>query len=404
LERRLAVWFLLTLVWGTAATAFGFPALPLVGKQFAGIVWVAQATLGALALAFSTRRKITFPFIVWLPWLMWVILRCDFSYSISVQRTAMLWGAPLVGLCASAVIASEQELAWMLRSMRVIVLLILVLFSVTSLHFLPPGVGFFGSSYITLCLMAAVLAPHVMTGQRRDTVLWLCCVGMCAWSAFRGTIGTCIMTLPLTPARISLNKRLAALLCMGALGLAVFAVPQVRQKMLRNSGHDKLRELAWSPGDTYSSGRFFMWELYLQEAWNRPLIGHGGSSSYTFGMKANEWDHPHNELIRVFFDYGVVGLVLLGIPFLYTFRFALRWTRHAPSAFLRDAWASACGGFIAMAQLGLTDNVILYLSFFGCLLFGLIGGACGASARDDDLRPPAGHRRLPWLRTHLSAS
>ena len=131
------------------------------------------------------------------------------------------------------------------------------------------------------------------------------------------------MTLPLTPARVSLNKRLAALLCMGVLGLAVFAVPQVRQKMLRNSGHDKLRELAWNPGDTYSSGRFFMWELYLQEAWNRPLIGHGGSSSYTFGMKANEWDHPHNELIRVFFDYGVVGLVLLGIPFLYTFRFAL---------------------------------------------------------------------------------
>ena len=97
-------------------------------------------------------------------------------------------GRALVGLCASAVIASEQELAWLLRSIRVIVLLILVLFSVTSLHFLPPGVGFFGSSYITLCLMAAVLAPHVMTGQRRDTVLWLCCVGMCAGRRFAGPL------------------------------------------------------------------------------------------------------------------------------------------------------------------------------------------------------------------------
>jgi hypothetical protein len=386
LERRLARWFLLVLVWGTAATALGGPTL--MGRPLAALVWIAQAVLAALALVFSTRGKIVFPILVWLPWLIWILLRCDFAEFYCVQRTAMLWVGPLVGISASAVIRDQNELSWLLRSLRVIVVLSLAIYVLSVLHVLPTGMVFSGCSLMTLCLAASLLAPYVLAGNRRDTFLWLSCLAMCTREAWRITIGTCIMTLALTPTRQPLQKRLLAVIVTGMLGIAVLSVPQVKDKMLDYSGHDSLRELARNPGDTYSSGRFFMWELYLREAWKQPLLGHGGNASQQFGVNLAGWAHPHCDYIRVFFEYGAIGIVLLGIPSFYTLVFTYRRTRAASSAVLRDAWAVSCGGFISMGLLAITDNVMLYIAYFGCLLFGLVGAACGASAIEPALRRP----------------
>jgi len=387
LERRLAVWFLMALVWGTAAITVEGRVLTLAGKPLTAFVWMAQAALAGLALAFSTRKKITFPIAVWLPWLFWIVIRCNFTDFVCVQRTAMLWAGPIAGMGASVVISNPDELSWLIRSLRVIVVICLTIYAMTILHVLPLGVRFSGCSLMTLCLAASLLAPYVLAGNRRDTILWLSCLAMCTLEAFRITIGTCILTLPLTPSRQSPKKRLMAVIVVGFLGIAVLSVPQVRDKMLSYSGHDSLRELVRSPGDTYSSGRFAMWRLYMSEAWERPLLGHGGSTAYAFGMEIAGWDHPHSDYIRVFFEYGIIGLILLGIPFLYTLLLAYRQIRVTQSAILRDAWTVSCGGFISMALLAVTDNVILYIAFFGCLLFGLFGGACGASTGENRVRP-----------------
>lgn len=400
LERRLAMWFLMVLVWGTAATTLGTPTVPLVGKHAAGLVWIAQAAIAALALAFSTRRKVVFPIVVWLPWLLWIILRCDFSNFFCVQRTLMLWAGPIVGLCASAVVSDERQLSWLIGNLRTIVVISVTIFVLMLLHCLPGGIAFYGSSYITLCLAASALAPQVMAGNRRDLILWLCCLAICTHAAFRITIATCIMTLPLTPARLGWKRRLMAIAAVGVLGLAVLSTPQVRGKMLNYSGHDSLRDLARNPGDTYSSGRFYMWSQYVTKAWERPLLGHGGCTSLPFGLEIAGWDHPHCEFIRVFFEYGFIGIILLAIPSLHTLVFTFRRTRTAPSAILRNAWAVSCGGFIAMGMLAVTDNVILYIAFFGCLLFGIFGATCGASALEERVQrvAPAPGTREPSFR------
>jgi O-antigen ligase len=158
--------------------------------------------------------------------------------------------------------------------------------------------------------------------------------------------------------------------------------------MLHDSGHDSLVELARNPADIYSSGRFAVWRLFVEEALKLPLSGHGGNASYYFGTAiADYWDHPHCDYIRVLFDYGVIGLALLGAPMLYTLVVTCRNARTAKSPVLRDAWTTSCGGFISMCVLAVTDNVVLYVAFFSCLLFGLLGAAYGVAPSCGFCRP-----------------
>jgi len=386
-ERLLVACFLMSLTWGTAATALGGTKLAFAGKQFAGYVWVIQGTLAGLSLALCTRRRAAFPLVVWLPWLIWIIVRCDFDDFYCVQRTIMLWAGPLAALSMSAIVVNEQQLSWLLRSLRVIVVISLVIYIMSLAHALPSGIWFSGSSLMTACLAASALAPNVLLGRRKDILLWLGCLAMCCLSVFRAVIVTCALTLPLTPSPQPMQRRLIAVFMGIVLVLAAFSLPATRQKMLMNSGQDSLRGLAAHPGDVYSSGRFSMWRLYMDEALKQPLLGHGGNASYYFGVDLAGWEHPHSDYIRVFFDYGLIGVMLLGLPVLHTLVDTYRRVRLAGSVVTRDAWTVSCGGFISMCLLAITDNVLLYVAFFGCLLFGILGAAYGVSAAQSGIRP-----------------
>ena len=372
-EGRLGSAVLMALSWGTAASAIGGSRLAFAGREFTGYLWVVQATIGGLALAFCRGRRSSFPFSVWLPWLIWITLLCDFGDVACVQRTLMLWAGPIVAASTSVVVRGERQLIWLLQSLRAIVLTTLAFMSMAKLGLFPPGIWFNGSSLMAICLAASALVPGVLRRNAADTALWLCCLGLCGLRAFRATIVTCALTLPLTPLRLSFAKRSLTIMCFVVCVCAVLALPNVRGKMLKNTGYDSLLDLMRNPQDLYSSGRFYMWGEYVREARKRPLLGHGGNASYWFGMNLAEWAHPHCEYIRVLFDYGIVGLALLGVAIINTLITAYRGVRNASSLVVRDGWVVTFGGFVSLALLGITDNVILYIVFFGCLLFGVLG-------------------------------
>jgi len=62
------------------------------------------------------------------------------------------------------------------------------------------------------------------------------------------------------------------------------------------------------------SGRFGMWFYFLDEALQRPWIGHGFHSVWKvvppFGNDQFEARHAHNELLQQFYAYGLLGVAL----------------------------------------------------------------------------------------------
>jgi len=382
MQRAIFAAFLMSLTWGTMLTQVSGSMFVFLGKPLCGYVWVLQGAFAALALALCRKGPITFPVLAWLPWLVWIAIRCDFGDFGTAQRTIMLLAAPFVGMAASAVIVRREDLAWLLGAFRIIVPVSAVLFLAFQLRLLPTGIWVGGAAGImTLCLAGSYCAPYVYEGRLKYVLMWLCCVAVCAFSGGRMATATSISTLPLSPARKPLSSRVFLSVVAAALALVVFSLPHMEEKMSR-SGTATPMEIMENPDDLYDSGRSGMWEAYWDEAWKTPVFGAGGNASNYFGASIAGWAHPHNEYLRVFFDYGILGLLLLGAPMGYTLIYTHRAIRAASDRVLRDAWTVSCGGLISMLLLAITDNVILYVAFFGCLLFGILGAAHGVEATE----------------------
>ena len=66
--------------------------------------------------------------------------------------------------------------------------------------------------------------------------------------------------------------------------------------------------------------RFTIWKASVELALQKPLFGHGlGSFQHKFNLARLDlwdgkrmWEHPHNEIINLFFEQGLFGVVVVG--------------------------------------------------------------------------------------------
>jgi len=163
--------------------------------------------------------------------------------------------------------------------------------------------------------------------------------------------------------------------------LILFNTNPVQENLFRR-GHGTIWDIAsFDPGELHTSGRLTAWPLYIQgieDVW----FGQGSTASVEFGnatFGTGKWSHPHNEYIRIVFDYGIVGTVLFAIPVLL-----LLYTCHkrAFSGLPDTLWLYrvSAGGIVVMLLLGITGNVLMYVAWFGNMLFATIGVAYGRSS------------------------
>ena len=84
------------------------------------------------------------------------------------------------------------------------------------------------------------------------------------------------------------------------------------------------------------SGRIFIWGYILNEALDKPWIGHGFHSVWKvippFGPDQFEAGHAHNELLQQFYAYGVAGIVMM----VGLYRSFYRQVKRLPASQLRS--------------------------------------------------------------------
>jgi hypothetical protein len=96
--------------------------------------------------------------------------------------------------------------------------------------------------------------------------------------------------------------------------------------------------------DNIGTERFEQWSLVMEDAWIHPVVGWGldsfrnytPSKNFIYTMDArkymdkkiyvNIWDNPHNLLISLFYEFGIVGIFL----FFGLLRQYFMWFRKAP--------------------------------------------------------------------------
>lgn len=378
LQRSIAIGFLISLPLGTVLACMG--GIFIYGKAFSGYVWVLQGLLGILCFVFCKRGENTFPFVLWGPWVLWILLKCNWGDFISIQRTLMLILCPFMALVASRIVRQIRDLNWLLDCLGPVVIILWLFWIIYKLGILPSAIRFqVEGSAMTCCLGAVYYGGRASKLEKEGIVMWFLCVLLCAVSGMRTATFTCMLMLPLTPTIQTKTARLRSIVLLALVLLILTPLSIMSTKMGKDSG--SLKDVLKKKQELNTSGRFYAWGLYLEEAWKNPFAGAGGNASGDFGkyniMDESQWLHPHNEYIRVFFDYGIIGLILLGIPVCITFGQAWYCLRTLSMPVLLKAWLMICGGFIALCLLSITDNVLLYVQFFGCYLFAVIGAAYG---------------------------
>jgi len=114
------------------------------------------------------------------------------------------------------------------------------------------------------------------------------------------------------------------------------------------------------------TGRTWIWAVSLSMAIEKPLLGYGiyAYRAVIPAFGAFEPWHAHNEFLQQFFEYGIVGLFVLGALYWSFFRAA----RRAPAGRLKTL---ALALFVFALLHGLTDTISFGLSYPLWLLTGI---------------------------------
>lgn len=107
-----------------------------------------------------------------------------------------------------------------------------------------------------------------------------------------------------------------------------------------------------------TEGRTQVWDVLWAGVQNEPLIGHGPGSASALSVSLDPaFDNPHNDYLRLLYDFGIVGLVLFAW-FATRITRLLRHVRKRSSDFIPAAAGLNAG--LAILILMATDNPLDY--------------------------------------------
>ncbi len=366
--------FIVWVVLGASAVAVLTSGLQLLGVRLLAFTWMVPLVVALFDLSFIPGRP-RLPLRLWMPWLVLLlvyVLLADTENAF--QRTVMMATPIVVGLAVSKHVAAPKRLQVFGRASVILTLAFLAGVAAKSgISFRRlPSPSALAPNVMTGALLASLFAARYALGSRRSLVLW----GVLAFAPVialtRTGIVATALTLPLTLAPLSWKRRIAFSGLLLMVGLAVFQSARVQRKMF-SSGEGTLADLTLDNPDLRLSGRRQMWEYLEAQVRNRPWFGHGANASERVAVALSHREtHPHNDWLRLRYDYGNFGAAVFAACMLAQLLHLWRRARHADPHRKVLAYAGA-SSFIAFSLFMLTDNIILYAAFFGNLQFTIIG-------------------------------
>jgi hypothetical protein len=366
-----------------------FGGYEVFGFKITGWTWVIPAVAAAVLVCLGNIRRIAFPVGLWLPWIAilciyWLLGRQNPDALQSLLQTL----SPLAVGCAASIfrpetLQLETVIRWITRLAWIVLILLLVRVPGILTGVLP-GHGFMAAEMIGLLLLGACYASFYACGSGRHLYYYLAMLAITVISLTRGPIVAMLSCLPLTPAPLTTRKRI--LLCVGIVicALILFNTDRVQQVMFF-SGGGKLTDLYWDNPNFRTSGRSAMFNVLWPGVEDSPLLGNGFNTHRTALINSGILllYLPHNDWLKLLYDMGLVGAGLYLITMVLQMFSLVRIARRSAGAHQMLAYAAATA-FVPYALIMLTDNVILYVQFFGNLHFALIGIVYGALQRDKE--------------------
>lgn len=356
-----------------------------VGVQFLFLGWMVPLLFcGVVAL--KQVRRVRFPLWLWAPWVLWVVAYMFLAEADNaLQRGVMLLTPLVVGAGFSTLRVDapliEKYRLWLHRFFWIFVAAAGVSTGLLVTGQLSERSGF-AAGAITASLLAAWFAAGYAGGESRALAYWAVLAAVPVLANTRTGMVAVALTLPLTLAPLSLTKRLIAVAVLVVAGIGVFQMEHIQNKMFY-SGRGSLSDavtgvLSAFSGDTPASddfsttGRKFINQALIDGLDEAYWLGHGANTTEAISLAISEVTHPHNDWLRLRYEYGLLGMLLFASTVLAQMGHAVGRFRRMPPDAAIFLWVGA-GAFLPMALFMFSDNVILYAAWFGNLQFAMLG-------------------------------
>jgi O-antigen ligase len=376
--RKLEVPFLVWMVLGSTLIA-NVIEFPIFGRNMSGWAWVVPLVISIFVIVRRPSR-ITFPVRLWAPWICIVVfyfLDSGFSYP---QRNMMLLSSIIVGMAVSTGTIWEFQIKDFLVFIRCFVyFLFLTVIIRTGLLFtgVLPGTTGFAPQSMTAALLCSIFAVEYSNNRKSSLVHWITGVAMPVIALTRTAIAATGITLPFTFAPLKIKKRFIFLMIVAVLGVTLFYTERVQRKMFY-SGAGNIQDIRLSNPDFFTTGRARLWDLMMEEIKAKPWLGHGTNAQEEFIFKyVGFYGQPHNDWIRLLFDYGCLGTFVFALCLVLQTFHAWSKTRGTTGG-TRILFYAGASSFLPFVLFMFTDNIVLYVSFFGNLHFAILGMAYGS--------------------------
>ncbi len=344
-------------------------------NNLSGWAWVITLVLSVLVIS-SKAKQVSFPAWIMVPWCILLVSNWLGTEFPSDQRTAQLLCPLLVGIATSSLTISDAQLrqfSWLLRVASLVALIaVLLVTGIVVTGSLPESTALAPQVMTVALLCCYFAARYAENRQSRELVIW----GLLALVPIIGVTRTgvvaVLLTLPLTLAPLGLAKRLSGMGAAAAAALFVFYTARFQEKMF-DSGEGTLSDIL--EGDYKTSGRKHMWDIFEDAIRDEPWLARGTGAGEDLSWRITDGmaGYPHNDWLLMSFDYGVHGAVLYLVTLIALALHAYLRVRRARSPEVRILLLAGASAFIPFVAFMYTDNISIYVSYFGNLHFAMLG-------------------------------
>jgi len=324
-------------------------------------------------------RTITFPIMIWLPWMLYLIGYLVYDFSLLGLQLTLQYILPLlIGIVGSGFAYTEEEIVWLFKWLLRVCSLVILMFIygylfrsgytpaasaapmlLTLAFSILIGLYFSSKNLIYMILAGVVFLIPVIENTR---------MGIAAMAA--------IFVIHFA------NNNVISKIVFSFVGILIFLIIFNTNKFQEKtfiSGSGTLKELTFNYYDNPNiriTGRI-SWKKALDPGLEQaPVWGNGPRSDFqklveVTGLRTGE---AHNDYMSVRYNYGYVGLGLLLGAFIITFISLFRISLSASDK--NHIWlitVSTLPLFISFLMFMYTDNILKYTIYFPNYFFALIG-------------------------------
>jgi len=355
----------------------------VLGFRVSGLTWFIPMFL-AIVTIIRNPGKNKFPLWIWLPWVLLLVVYYFASRYPSLQRTVQLICPIVVGVAVSTSTISAAQVARFLKVMKGFAIAVVIIAAFKTGLLLTgkiPSVTGLAAESMTALLLCCIFAAQYAEGKRLSLYWWALMAILPVYALTRTAIVCAGITLPFTFGPLKLDKRVPFLIAALIVGVALFYSPRVQKKMFYTH---KGKMFDAIEGKMADSGRFHKWRLFERKIKQRPWLGRGTGAGQKFmgAITGFTVAYPHNDWLLTLYDCGILGTGLYALTIIIASFHAWRTARSVKGESRTLLFAGAFS-FVILAIMMMTDNIMVYASFFGNLQFTFLGLGYAVAGREN---------------------